>query len=267
MSSSDSLGDVFRVGSTPFRKPARKDGKYTWMMFERLTGCLQPLIQYCLCRWTLVPCRWKAKEKKGRGEIRLHFVHLGNLEFSLCGRIARWKAFFLFFFLPGDASKGQQDFWQSACVEAMSNHVEVTQCHCNSHPVTKTTKCHTQFLTQYKAYTWCGHAEFPATESAYWLVIHGRSCVLSDTREKHVCLSRRPRGVSCPRTLNWPLVLLSSSFLIVVMAIPPHCKARPGCCIKLHKGSPWNARPALGRRLPNLNVTKGEHAKRFGRNS
>lgn len=132
--------------------------------------------------------------------------------------------------------------------------------------MTKKTKCHIQFLTQYKVYTWCGHAEFPATESPYWLVIHGHSCVLSDTREKHVCLSRCPRGVSCPRALNWPLVLLSSFFLIVVMAIPPNCKARPGCCSKLHKGSPSNSRPALWWRLPNLtwpkvNMQKGLEEK------
>lgn len=37
------------------------------------------------------------QRKRGRGEIRLHFVHLGNLEFSLCARIARWEAFFPFF--------------------------------------------------------------------------------------------------------------------------------------------------------------------------
>lgn len=45
--------------------------------------------------WRCFPAA-ERQRKRGRGEIRLHFVHLGNLEFRLCARIARWKVFFLF---------------------------------------------------------------------------------------------------------------------------------------------------------------------------
>lgn len=96
MSSSDSLGDVFRVGSTPFRKPARKDGKYTWIMFERLTGCLQPLIQYCLCHLTVFPCRWKAKKKRARRNT-VAFRSPWKFGIQVVRQDRKMKSFFPFF--------------------------------------------------------------------------------------------------------------------------------------------------------------------------
>lgn len=222
MSSSDSLGDVFRVGSTPFRKPAWKDGKYTWIMFERLTGFLQPLVQYCLCRLTVFPCYWKAKKKRARRNA-VAFRSPWKFGIQVVRQDRKMKSFFPFFFLAMPAKNNM--IFDSFCAwkqcKTMLKWHNVTATHILW---LKRLKCHIQFLTQYKVYTWFGQAEFPATESAYWLVIHGCLCVLSNTREKHVCLSRCPRGVSCPRTLNWPLVLLSSFFLIVVMAIPQIAK-------------------------------------------
>lgn len=127
------LGDVFWVGSTPFRKPACKDGKYTWIMFEHLTGFLQLLVQYCLWRLTVVPCYWKAKKRS--------LVRYGCISFTLeiwnSGRAlgAEDKNFVLFFFLAMAANNNT--IFDCLCVEAVKIHVEVAQCHHNSWPVMK----------------------------------------------------------------------------------------------------------------------------------
>lgn len=54
--------------------------------------------------WQRFPAA-ERRRKRGRGEVRLRFVHLGNLEFRSCAGIARWKAFFFIFFLAMRAKK------------------------------------------------------------------------------------------------------------------------------------------------------------------
>lgn len=119
-----------------------------------------------------------------------------------------------------------------------------------------------QFLTQYRVCARCGHAECPATESVYWLMIHGRLLHAVEHQRKARLLVSLSKRRSMSRTLNRPLVRLSSFILTVVMAITPNCKAGPGCCSELRNEALSDACPALRWRLPNLtwpkvNVLKG----------
>lgn len=136
-----------RSGNQP-----RRDGKYTWIMFEHLTGFLRLLIQYCLCRLTVVPCYWKAKRRSQ--------VTYGCVSFSLavgkntifdCVRGSNKNP-------RGNYIMSQLLYLKELCIQFVFFFLTTT------------------------LYVWCDIVALPAAEWRYWLVIHSRTCVMFNTK-------------------------------------------------------------------------------------